>query len=200
MLKAEARRVRKARKKREAHAKKVTEERKAAREKSAALIRARAVSIASGDRVVVMGDLTPIANALERMDGWDIVKLYRKKKRRPLFRRPVGEGLELTASFSATSGTFAYAIRREVAERLNTSHEEFQSPIDVEFRFRSRNRIRVFDCSEDLVIHDPNSHSTIEPNRSLQRTRFKEEERLWKKYKETKVRLDAYEKEIRDEL
>jgi|GEM_PF-4715343 len=132
------------------------------------------------DDVVVMGDLTPIANALERMDGWDIVKLYRKKKRRPLFRRPVGEGLELTASFSATSGTFAYAIRREVAERLDTSREEFQSPIDVEFRFRSRNRIRVFDCSEDLVIHDPNSRSTIEPNRSLQRTRFKEEERLWK--------------------
>jgi len=132
------------------------------------------------DDVIIIDDLTPIANALERMEGWDIVKLYRKKTRRPLFKRPIGDGLALTASFSATSGTFAYAIRREVAERLDKSHEQYQSPIDVEFRFRSRNRIRVLDCSEDLVIHDPNSRSTIEPHRSLQRTQFKEEDRVWK--------------------
>lgn len=132
------------------------------------------------DDVIIMDDLTPIANALERLDGWDIVKLYRKKTRRPLFKRQIGNGLALTASFSASSGTFAYAIRREVAERLYESHEEYQSPIDVAFRFRSRNRIRVLDCSEDLVIHDPNSSSTIEPHRSHRRTQLKEEGRVWK--------------------
>lgn len=122
------------------------------------------------DDVEISEDLSSLANALSLIEDWDIVNLYRKKSRRPLFRRELEDGLALTTSFSATSGTFAYAITRDAAQRLFDSHPTFAAPIDVELRLRSRNRIKVYDLNKDLVVHDAESKSIIEPDRLLERT------------------------------
>lgn len=130
------------------------------------------------DDVVINDDISPLAHALSEMDAWDVVKLYKRKSGRPMFGIPVSDHLRLTSSFSATSGTFAYAIKRQTAKRLLDSHSMFSAPIDGELRFRYRNRLKMFDLDRNLVEHDPNSCSIIEPHRSLKKERSRQKSTL----------------------
>ena len=124
------------------------------------------------DDVIFDADVTIIAKIAAAIKDWDIIKLYRKNEIRTGNIENVDQEIVLTNSFSATSGTFAYCITKEAAKRLYLRHNRFLAPIDVELKFRYRNKIRLFDLNKDICRHDEAVSSTIEPGRRRERTKM----------------------------